>query len=75
LARFPTPPVKLHTGLDNEAIDLAKGRTDVPAAVARLAWLIPPARVDLVDAGRGPSPGLSTRNSRRRVGLLRRQMR
>jgi hypothetical protein len=41
--------VKLATGLDNEAIDLAKGRTEMPAAVARLAQLIPPARVDLVD--------------------------
>jgi hypothetical protein len=41
--------VKLATRLDNEAIDLAKGRTELPAAVARLAQLIPPARVDLVD--------------------------
>ena len=41
--------VKLHTRLDEEAIDLAKGRTEMPAAVARLAWLIPPTRVDLVD--------------------------
>ena len=38
--------VKLHTRLDNEAIDLTKGRTEMPAAVARLAQLIPPARVD-----------------------------
>jgi hypothetical protein len=30
-------------------IDLAKGRTEMPAAVARLAQLVPPARVDLVD--------------------------
>ena len=41
--------VKLATRLDNEAIDVAKGRTETPAAVARLARLIPPARVDLVD--------------------------
>jgi hypothetical protein len=41
--------VKLATRLDNEAIDVAKGRTETPAAVARLAQLIPPARVDLVD--------------------------
>jgi hypothetical protein len=41
--------VKLHSRLDNEAIDLAKGRTEMPAAVARLAQLIPPARVDVVD--------------------------
>src|SRR5918994_7913842 len=41
--------VKLATRLDNEAIDVAKGRTETPAAVARLAQLIPPARVDLGD--------------------------
>jgi hypothetical protein len=41
--------VKLATRLDNEAIDVAKGRTETPAAVARLAQLVPPARVDLVD--------------------------
>ena len=41
--------VKLFTRLDNEAIDLAKGRTERPAAVARLVQLVPPARVDLVD--------------------------
>ena len=41
--------VKLHTRLDNEAINLAKGRTEMPAAVGRLAQLIPPARVDLMD--------------------------
>ncbi|HEU4346694.1 MAG TPA: hypothetical protein VFR35_02785 [Actinoplanes sp.] len=35
--------VKLATRLDNEAIDLAKGRTEMRAAVARLAQLIPPA--------------------------------
>jgi hypothetical protein len=28
---------------------MVKGRTDLPAAVARLALLVPPARVDLVD--------------------------
>jgi hypothetical protein len=37
--------VKLHTRLDNEAIDLANGRTEMPAGLARL----PLARVDLVD--------------------------
>jgi hypothetical protein len=41
--------VKLHTRLDVEAMDIAKGRTEMPAAVARLVQLIPPARVDLVD--------------------------
>src|SRR5918993_6006827 len=41
--------VKLATRLDVEAIDIAKGRTEMPAAVARLAQLVPPARVDLVD--------------------------
>jgi hypothetical protein len=41
--------VKLQTRLDVEAIDLAKGRTEMPAAVARRAQLVPPARLDLVD--------------------------
>jgi hypothetical protein len=41
--------VKAYTRLHNEAIDVTKGRTDMPAAVARLVQLIPPARVDLVD--------------------------
>jgi hypothetical protein len=41
--------VKLQTRLDNEAMDITKGRTDMPAAVARLMQLIPPARVDLAD--------------------------
>src|SRR5215207_8878687 len=41
--------VKLHTRLDVEAIDIVKHRTDVPAAVARLAQVVPPARLDLVD--------------------------
>jgi len=41
--------VKLLTRLDNEAIDIARDRTDRPSAVARLVWLVPPARVDLVD--------------------------
>ena len=41
--------VKLFTRLDNEAIDVAKGRTEMPAAVARLARLVPPARLHLVD--------------------------
>jgi hypothetical protein len=41
--------VKLLTRLDVEAIDLAKHRTEMPAAVARLAQLVPPAGLDLVD--------------------------
>ena len=41
--------VKLQTRLDNEAIDVAKARTEMPAAVARFVQLVPPARVDLVD--------------------------
>ncbi len=41
--------VKLQTRLDNEAIDVAKARTEMPAAVARLVQLVPPARLDLVD--------------------------
>jgi hypothetical protein len=41
--------VKLHTRIDVEAIDIVKHRTGLAAAVARLALLVPPARVDLVD--------------------------
>jgi len=41
--------VKLHTRLDVEAIAIVKNRTDVPAAVARLAQVVPPARLELVD--------------------------
>src|SRR5690242_14754505 len=41
--------VKLQTRLDNEAIDIAQGRTEMPAAVPRLVQLVPPARIDLVD--------------------------
>jgi hypothetical protein len=41
--------VKLQTRLDSEAIDIAQGRTEVPAAVPRLVQLVPPARIDLVD--------------------------
>jgi hypothetical protein len=41
--------VKLQTRLDVEAMNITKGRTDMPAAVARLVQLVPPARVDLVD--------------------------
>jgi len=37
------PVVKLFTRLDVEAIALAKGETDRPAAVARLVQLVPPA--------------------------------
>lgn len=38
-----------HTRLDNEAIDIAQGRAEMPAAVPRLVQLVPPARLDLVD--------------------------
>jgi len=55
--------VKLRTRLDVEAMDITKGRTDMPAAVARLTQLVPPspAHVDLVDealvrVGRRESP-------------------
>jgi hypothetical protein len=41
--------VTLFTRLESEAIDVTKGRTEMPAAVARLVQLVPPARVDLVD--------------------------
>jgi hypothetical protein len=41
--------VKLFTRLDVEAADISHGRTDIPAAVARLAQLVPPARLDLVE--------------------------
>jgi hypothetical protein len=41
--------VKLQTRIDVEAIDVAKDRTGRSVAVARLAQLVPPARVDLVD--------------------------
>jgi hypothetical protein len=41
--------VTLFTRLDDEARDISQGRTDIPAAVARLAQLVPPARLDLVD--------------------------
>jgi hypothetical protein len=41
--------VTLFTRLDDEATDISQGRTDIPAAVARLAQLVPPARLDLVD--------------------------
>jgi hypothetical protein len=40
---------QLHTRLDVEAIEVAQGRTELPAAVARLVRLVPPARLDLVD--------------------------
>lgn len=45
--------VKLHTRLDNEAINLVKDRTTIEAAVARLALLVPPARLDLIDTVMG----------------------
>jgi hypothetical protein len=41
--------VKLQTRLDNEAVDLAKGRTQMPAAVVRLVRIVPPARLDLIN--------------------------
>ena len=37
------------TRLDVEAIDVAKGRTDVASAVVRLVRLVPPARLDLIN--------------------------
>ena len=40
---------QLHTRIDVEAIAVTKGETDRSAAVARLATLVPPTRVDLVD--------------------------
>jgi hypothetical protein len=40
---------QLHTRIDVEAIAVTKGDTDRAAAVARLATLVPPTRVDLVD--------------------------
>jgi hypothetical protein len=40
---------QLHTRIDVEAIAVTKGETDRGAAVARLATLVPPTRVDLVD--------------------------
>jgi hypothetical protein len=39
--------VTLFTRLDEEPTDIRHGRTDIPAAVARLAQLIPAARLDL----------------------------
>ena len=39
---------RLHTRIDVEAIAVTKGETDRGAA-ARLATLVPPTRVDLVD--------------------------
>ena len=36
--------VKLQTRLDNEAVDITKGRTEMPAAVRRLVPLVPPGR-------------------------------
>ena len=41
--------VKLKTRIDVEAIDIVEGRTQRPAAVARLVQLVPPSRVDLVN--------------------------
>jgi hypothetical protein len=40
---------QLHTRIDVEAIAITKGDTDRSAAVPRLAALVPPLRVDLVD--------------------------
>jgi hypothetical protein len=40
--------VKPFTRLDNEAIDIARGRTEMPAAMPRLVRLVPPARIDPV---------------------------
>jgi hypothetical protein len=40
---------QLHTRIDVEAIAVTKGETGRGAAVARLATLVPPTRLDLVD--------------------------
>jgi hypothetical protein len=40
---------QLHTRIDVEAMPVTKRETDRPAAVARLATLVPPTRVDPVD--------------------------
>jgi hypothetical protein len=47
--RTEVPWWKLQTRLDNEAIEIAQGRTEMPAAVPRLVPLVPPARIGLVD--------------------------
>jgi hypothetical protein len=44
--------VKPFTRLDNEAIDIARGRTEMPAAMPRLMQLVPPARIDPVGEAR-----------------------
>ena len=49
LGRDRTVIVKLHTALDAAAIAITNGEADMPVAVAQLAQLVPPARVDLVD--------------------------
>jgi len=41
--------VKPQTRLDVEAIAIAKGRAELPAAVARLVRIVPPARLDIID--------------------------
>ena len=51
--------VRLHTRTDVEAINAAKGRTDMPAAVARLVQTVPPARLNLItedDPGQPSTP-------------------
>jgi hypothetical protein len=49
LSKERSAVVKLVTRLDVEAMALAKERTEMPPAVARLALLVPPSRTDLVD--------------------------
>ena len=41
--------VRLQTRPDVEAMAITTGNTEMPAAVARLAQIVPPARIDLVD--------------------------
>jgi hypothetical protein len=41
--------MRLFTRLDTEAMAVSRGRTTMPAAVARLVQLVPPARLDLVN--------------------------
>jgi len=42
--------VKLQTRLDNEAMEIAQGRTNMPAAVPRLVQFVPPAARSAVSA-------------------------
>jgi hypothetical protein len=50
VAADSTVIVRAYGQLHEEATAVAEGRSDMSAAVARLVRLIPPTRVDLVDA-------------------------